>query len=70
MKLFTCIDHDGHWPVGVASIIVARNETEAKKLLDEVLHEDGLETFEKKPYTLQEIDLNKPKAVLLHSGEY
>lgn len=67
MKLFTCVDHRGHWPVGVASIVLARDEGEARRLLEQVLLEDGLDTSD---FTLREVAIDRPKAVLLANGEY
>jgi len=71
MKVYTCTDHDEHWPVGVASVIVANNEEEAKQLLDLALMEQGLDTFdEEDPYTLEELDIIEPGVLMLCNGEY
>lgn len=68
MKIYTCIDHAGFWPVGVASVIIAQNEDEARRLLDGELSKKGLATSDKKPYTLQQI--KGPVAKILNSGDY
>jgi len=71
MKVYTCTDHDGHWPVSVASVIVANNEEEAKQLLDLALMEQGLDTFdEEDPYTLEELDIIEPGVLMLCNGNY
>ena len=67
MKVWTCTDHDYFWPVGVASVIVAETEEEARELLNAELLKRGLKTT---PYTLEELDLNKPSAQILQDGNY
>lgn len=70
MKIYVCTDHDGHWPVGVASVIVAEDEAQAQALLDAALIEHGLRTSEKYPYTFQELDVSAPHAQVLLDGDY
>lgn len=67
MIVFTCTDHDGHWPVGVASIVVAESEDQACDLLDAELVKRGL-----KPggYSLVSMDVSRPRAVILNDGDY
>jgi hypothetical protein len=67
LKVFTCVDHKGHWPVSVASVVVARGEDEARRLLDAELLQQGLDTD---PYTLKEVATDHPHAVVLANGEY
>lgn len=69
MKLYTCIDHDGHF-VGVAFVIVAPNKKRAKELLDVQLEKNGLQPYEKHGYTLEEIPMNKSAAYVLYNGDY
>ncbi len=68
MKVFVSTDHDGHWPVGVASVVVAADETEARRLLDAELRRDGLKPDE--PYTLREVDTGVARAEILCDGNY
>ncbi len=68
MRVFTCIDHASHWPVGCASVIVALNKRRAITLLKKALITDGLDPNE--PFTLQELDLTKTQAIILDNGEY
>lgn len=69
MSVWTCTDHDGVW-VGVASVVVADTEEAARKLLDEQLRGHGLKDSAASPYTLEALDLTKPKAVVLQNGDY
>lgn len=68
--VYVCTDHDGHYPVGVASVIVAWNEAEARKLLDASLVEHGLKPYDKHPYTLTAIALDVSYAGVLCNGDY
>ena len=70
MKLFTCTDHNGFWPVGVASIVLARGKGHARSLLDKELTERRLELDKDEPYTLVEVDMTRAKAVILRDGNY
>lgn len=67
MKVFTCVDHDGHWPVGVASVIIAEDASGAKELLSIELARRGLESED---FTLTEVSLCKEQAIVLQDGEY
>jgi hypothetical protein len=67
LKLFVCLDHAGHRPVGVASIVLAHTEYEARKLLAaELLARDLMS----KQFTLKKIDTSWPQAVILQDGDY
>ena len=68
LRVFTCTDHAGHYPVGVASVVVASSEAEARELLDAELREHGLNPDE--GYSLREINPEKPKAFVLLDGDY
>jgi hypothetical protein len=70
MKAYSCNDHDGHWPVGVASIIIANDEEHAIKLLDSELKTVGLKPYKDHKYTLKEIDTNRPNVIVLNDGNY
>ncbi|MFD2116352.1 hypothetical protein ACFSTH_08295 [Paenibacillus yanchengensis] len=67
MKVFTCNDHRGHYPVGAASVIIAEDEQQARLLLSDELVQNGLDD---KYFTLQEIDSSFPKATILLDGQY
>jgi hypothetical protein len=67
VNIYTCTDHDGHW-VGVASVVVASTEDEARALLCAELREHGLD--DKRPFTLRRINTDQPKAFVLQDGDY
>lgn len=68
MNVYVCTDHDGHYPVGVCSVVIANSEPEAKGLLRAELHEHGLD--ETKPFTLRLLSTLAPKAFVILDGEY
>lgn len=70
MRIYTCTDHDLHYPVVCASVVVAANEADARKLLDDALVARGLLPFAKAEYSLVEMDTTSPKAVILRDGDY
>ena len=67
LKLFSCTDHAGVWPVGVASIVWAHTEFEARELPTKALKAEGLA---EKLFTLKQIDASRPQAVVLRNGDY
>lgn len=69
MKVWTCNDFEGHWPVGAAAVVVAETEEQAKDLLDFALSVEGLGRQED-GYTLKTLDINKPEAIVLVNGDY
>ena len=70
MKLYYCKDHAGYWPIGVASIILASSEEEAKDLLDEELKSRGLKTYSEEPYTLTKIPQTRSCVTIINDGNY
>ncbi len=67
LRLFTCTDHEGHWPTGVASIVLAYSEPQARSLLQRKLKSVGLPHT---GFTLEDVPLALPKAIILYDGEY
>lgn len=67
MKLFTCNDHHGHWPVPTASVVIAESEEEARTMLTKELESRGIRVYD---FTLIEIDLNEKQTIVLSDGEY
>jgi hypothetical protein len=67
MKLFTCNDHNGHWPVPTASVVIAKSKDEARKMLTKELKSRNIEDFD---FTLTEINQNKKQVIVLSDGEY
>ena len=71
MKVYTSTDFEGHWPVGVAMVVVARGPETAKKLADQSLVANGLKPqFLAGDAALEELDTSKGHAVLLCNGDY
>jgi hypothetical protein len=70
VRLFFCTDHASVWPVGVASVVVASDEDEARSLLDAELVGRGLKPYADEPYTLLEANHDKPGAYVLRDGDY
>lgn len=69
MKVFTCTDFRGHYPVGSAAVVVASNEVEAEQYLRDLLNEEGL-GHDPEPLTMVELDMSTTKAVVLCNGDY
>lgn len=67
MRVFTCTDHEGHY-VGVASVVIARNEDEAREVLSAELRKVGL--LSPRGFSLTELDTRVPHAVILQDGDY
>lgn len=74
MNLYTCTDHDGVQPTGVASIVVARNTEVARELLDAKLVQLGLKTYVEDSYKLdffcRVVPGTRPQALILCDGDY
>jgi hypothetical protein len=66
MKIYTCVDFTGHWPVGSAAVVVAKDEEMARKILLTELHKIGLGS----EFTLQELDIDYQNARILCDGNY
>jgi hypothetical protein len=65
MKVFTCTDHQGHY-VGVSSVIVAHDDSSARKLLADELINQHLSPLD---FTLVEVDTTKEIAIILQNGD-
>ena len=69
MNVYTTTDFPGHWPVGVAAVVVANDENEAHHLMREAL-DPSLRPDENHDFEFQRLDVDRPNAVILHDGEY
>ena len=67
MKVFTCTSFGGHYPVGTAAVIVARDRGHARRLLRKALKECGLEEDNE---IFVEVDVETAGAIVLRDGEY
>jgi hypothetical protein len=70
MKVWTCNDFQGLYPVGSAAVIVAETEVEARKELDGQLWLMMLKQDPDQPYHLVELPLDYPNVVILVDGNY
>lgn len=68
MKVFTYIDHDCHYPVGVASVIVAESREAAAYQLSVALALNGLDP--NTGFTLRELNTSVASAIILLDGNY
>ncbi len=64
LGIWTCTDHGCHWPVGVASVVVAEDEGQAREMLRAELEKRLLPD---QPFTLNRLPM-KPQAVVLCDG--
>jgi hypothetical protein len=69
MKLFSHTSFGGHYPVGVAAVVVAEDKKQAKSLLEADLKMAGLPQ-EISEDDLDEIGLESPKSIILNDGNY
>lgn len=69
LKIYWCDNHDGHCPIRVASVVVAKDRTQGKKLLDRQLRLHGLKPWNKEKYTLVELDIDCPHAIVISDGD-
>lgn len=68
MKVYICQNHEGHWPVGVASVIVAEDEADARCLLVDRLAMHGIK--QREPFSVWPINLEERGAFVLCDGNY
>ena len=69
MRVFTCDDFKGYWPVGTAAVIVAESKADAEKRLREHLASMGLRQDDRE-LTLIELDTHVPYVCVLRDGNY
>lgn len=69
MKIFTCTQFRGHWPVGVAAVVVAPSIEDAIGMLAGALSEKGLQQ-DLDAAQFSEIDTSVPQALVLNDGNY
>lgn len=69
MRVFTCTNFEGTWPVGTAAVVVAEDESEAAKTLGLELAQTGCGTHWQ-DLVMTEVDLTEQRAYVLRDGEY
>lgn len=69
MKVFTCTEFAGHYPVGVAAVIVAASPELAARHLERTLAEAGLPQ-KIDPSTMEHIKSRTASCTVLLDGNY
>lgn len=69
MRVFYTNDFRGHWPVGTAAVIVARNLDEAYVLMTSQLIALGL-AKDNSNFTIKELTTDSTQVVVLCDGNY
>jgi hypothetical protein len=70
MRVFTCTNFKGRWPVGVAAVITAETREEALRELQEALEVADLPQEGEASLQLVEVDLTVPGVDILLDGDY
>jgi len=70
MHWYVCTDFEGHWPTGVAAVIQAHTEEQARQLLDEALRRRGLPGLASEDQVKQLDTTDQPQAYVLCDGDY
>ena len=69
MKVYICYWRDLDWPVDVSSVVVAKDEAEARLLLAAELKSRRYDPAPPvKAFTVRHVDTNAPKAVVIREG--
>lgn len=69
MKVFYNNNFSGHWPVGTSAVIVASNQEEAKRMLEDQLSTEGLKQ-ECDIDDFVEINSDAQSVIILQNGDY
>lgn len=67
--IFWCSSHDVLPPLGPGTIISDQDHRHAQQMFDTVLFQKGLKTFDEMPYTLVELQKDKPRVIILFNGD-
>lgn len=71
MKVFTCVEFEGHYPVGTSAVVVALNSEDAAMLLNG--HLAGIGLIQEEWLTaadMKELDTSKVGIKVLNDGNY
>ena len=68
MKLYTCTNFEGHYPVGTAAVVVATDKAHAFELLAAELARLGLK--QSHPLQFNERDMSVGAVFVLNDGNY
>jgi len=70
MKIYTCTNFKGHYPVGTAAVVVANNRQEAERVLEDELHNLNLPQDRHWEPRLTEALTDTAYAIILNTGDY
>lgn len=70
LRIFTCTNFKGHWPVGSAAVIIAENESDARSELWNTLKSRGLGNDDPSKWELIEIEPTSTQIRILCDGQY
>jgi len=73
MNVYTCNEFRGHYPVGVAAVVVAADHEHAATLLEQLLIDDGLRQTvhrSKLRWLCEAQEGTPPNALMLTNGDY
>lgn len=70
MKVFTCTNFEGFYPVGTSAIIVAVDKKQAREFLLKALPKDLRGKNSSKELVFNEVDLVTTNCVILQDGNY
>ncbi len=72
MKMFSCTNFEGLYPVGTAAVVVAPDEEAARQMLESELKKRGHtgRQGDGSPITLREINAKIPEVLILCDGNY
>lgn len=70
MNVYTNTLFQGHWPVGVAAVVVAESPEEAALLLEIELQDRHLPMQTIDPASFILVDTSKPAAIIVQDGNY
>lgn len=69
--IYVCEDHDSLCPIGdAASVILARDKEQARRMLDEALEDSALKPYADKPYTLELLEMRVSNAHVLTGANH
>lgn len=70
MKVFTCTEFKGHYPVGVSAVVVAKDAEDAAILLSGYLCGIGLGVQRIEANQMVELNTQKMSVTVLNDGDY
>lgn len=69
LKIYTCNNFTGHWPVPTAAVVIAENQEDAAGILSIQLNAEGLQQ-DVYPDQMVELYTDQKRVILLSKGDY